>query len=138
MSAGVLALLAAVGSVLLAKAAVYQPLGWGGDQFDPSGVGIRPVNLFGHYREDFYVPPQRGKFTFFVSMQNSGSRPVIIEGLSVTQGVVNLVGPVVYTRELPVSNKLPSGSPLLHDVTLGAGRSIIVAIALRTLAMRYH
>ncbi len=71
MSAGVLALLAAVGSVLLAKAAVYQPLGWGGDQFDPSGVGIRPVNLFGHYREDFYVPPQRGKFTFFVSMQNS-------------------------------------------------------------------
>ena len=52
--------------------------------------------------------------------------------------MVNLVGPVVYTRQLPVSNKLPSGSPLLHDVTLGAGRSIIVAIALRTLAMRYH
>jgi hypothetical protein len=94
MSAGVLALLAAVGSVLLAKAAVYQPLGWGGDQFGPAGVGIRPVNMFAHYREDFYVPPQHGKFTFFVSVQNSGSRPVIIEGLSLTPGVVNLAGPV--------------------------------------------
>jgi hypothetical protein len=50
----------------------------GDDQFDPIGVGIRPVNLFAHYREDFYIPPQRGKFTFVVSMRNSGSRPVII------------------------------------------------------------
>ncbi len=71
-------------SIIVAIALRTLALGWGGDQFDPSGVGIRPVNLFGHYREDFYVPPQRGKFTFFVSMQNSGSRPVIIEGLTAT------------------------------------------------------
>jgi hypothetical protein len=134
MLAGVLAI---AGSVLLAKAAVYQPLGWGEDQFRPIGVGIRPVNQFGHYRYDYYVPPQRGKFTFVVSITNTGSRPVIIEGLSVRQGVVGLVGPVFYTTafytsQAPFSNKLPSGSPVLHDVTLGAGRSIVVAIAMRT------
>jgi hypothetical protein len=33
---------------------------------------------------------------------------------------------------LPVSYKLPSGSPVLDTVTLGAGRSIIMAIAMRT------
>jgi hypothetical protein len=140
MLVGVLAL---VGSVLLAKAAVYQPLGWGGDRFSPIGVGIRPVNQFGDYRYDYYVPPQRGTFTFVVSITNNGSRPIIIEGLSVDAAAVRLAGPVFYTRAFytgntPVSNKLPSGSPVLHDVTLGAGKSIAVAIAMRTSPCATH
>ena len=138
--AGVVAI---VGSVLVAKAAVYQPLGWGADQFRPIGVGIRPVNQFGGYRYDYYVPPQRGTFTFVVSITNSGSRPIIIEGLTVDAAAVRLVGPVVYTtafytEKAPVSNKLPSGSPVLHDVTLGAEKSIAVAIAMRTSPCATH
>ncbi len=132
--AGVIAI---AGSVLLAKAAVYQPLGWGQDQFVPVGVGIRPVNQFGDYRYDYYVPPQRGIFTFVISIRNNGSRPVIIEGLRVDALAVRLAEPVryttaFYTGNAPVSNQLPSGSPVLHDVTLGAGKSIAVAIAMRT------
>ena len=124
-------------SVLLAKAAVYQPLGWGPDQFSPVGVGIRPVNQFGAYRYDYYVPPQRGVFTFVVSIRNNGSRPVLIEGLRVDALAVRLAGPVryttaFYTGNAPVSNQLPSESPVLHNVTLGAGKSVAIGISLRT------
>lgn len=124
-------------SVLLAKAAVYQPLGWGPDQFSPVGVGIRPVNQFGDYRYDYYVPPQRGVFTFVVSIRNNGSRPVLIEGLRVDALAVRLAGPVryttaFYTGNAPVSNQLPSESPVQHNVTLGAGKSVAIGISLRT------
>jgi hypothetical protein len=37
-----------------------------------------------------------------------------------------------YTGRVPTSGTLPPGSPVLHDVTLGAGKSVSVAIGLRT------
>src|ERR1700740_2700009 len=70
----------AVVVVLAGKAAVYQPVSWGGfeAQFPgmPPGVGIKAVNNFALLGGDYYVPPQRGVFSFGASIVNNGSRPV--------------------------------------------------------------
>jgi hypothetical protein len=131
----------AVLGALLGKAAVYQPLGPGGlvgeGQFPgmPLGVGIKTVNNFALLGGDYYVPPQRGEFSFGLSVRNSGSRPVTIE--AVTTSVlpadstypVRLAGPVLYTTDMG-----QPGTPRTHvlrNLTLGPGRTIFIGIPLR-------
>ena len=126
--------------VLLGKAAVYQPISWGGLQADfpgmPTGVGIKGVNNFGlPGGGDYYVPPQRGVFSFGALIVNNGSRPVIIE--AVTPSVsppydypVWAAGPVLYTTDMGTP-----GTPrthILRNVTLGPGHGIFIGIPLRT------
>ena len=129
-------LVVALVAVLTPLAATYQPITWGGVEFDPTGVGIRPVNTFGFYREDFYVPPQRGEFTFFASIENQGSRAVIIEAVTVPQldkgYPLGLAGPVLYSRDIPTGRAMPPHSHPLHDVTLGPAQGIFIGIRLRT------
>ena len=139
-SAGAVAL--AVLGVLLGKAAVYQPLDRGGLVVDapfpgmPQGVGIKVVNNFALLGGDYYVPPQRGEFSFGLTIGNSGSRPVTIE--AVTTSVlpadstypVRLAGPVLYTTDLG-----QPGTPRTHvlrNLTLAPGRAIFIGIPLRT------
>src|SRR5215813_1023161 len=72
--------------VLVGKAAVYQPITWGSAQGAfpglPAGVGIKGVNNFGFVGGDYYVPPQRGVFSFGVTIANSGSRPITIDSVA--------------------------------------------------------
>jgi hypothetical protein len=72
--------------VLAVLAGSYQPLAYG--QMESSvlafpglraGQGIRTVNNVGGISEDFFVPPQGGKFSLFVSLDNTGAYPVTIE-----------------------------------------------------------
>jgi hypothetical protein len=137
LSTGVAAL--AVLGVLTGKAAVYQPLSWGGieAQFPgmPQGVGIRVVNNFALIGGDYYVPPQRGEFSFGASIVNYGSRPVIIEAVTISDSPadtwpVRLAGPVMYTTDMG-----RPGTPhthVLRDVTLGPDQGIFIGIPLRT------
>jgi hypothetical protein len=141
LAAGVLVL--AVIGVLLAEAAVYQPLSRGGLSLDapfpglPTGVGIKVVNNFALLGGDYYVPPQRGEFSFGLSIANSGSRPITIE--SVTTSVspadssfepVRLAGPVLYTTDM--NGHSTPRTHLLRNLTLGPGQEIFVGIPLRT------
>jgi hypothetical protein len=140
VGAGVVAL--AVLGVLLGRAAVYQPLGRGGLVLDAPfpgmapGVGIKVVNNFALLGGDYYVPPQRGEFSFGLSIQNSGSRPVIIEAVTTSVSAadstypVRLAGPVLYTTDMG-----RPGTPRAHvlrNLTLGPGQGIFIGIPLRT------
>jgi len=141
LAASVLVLLAVVG-VLLGKAAVYQPLDGGGLTLDapfpgmPQGTGIKVVNNFMHIGGDYYVPPQRGEFSFGLSIGNSGSRPITIEAVTTStdpahsMDPVRLAGPVLYTTDMG-----RSGTPRTHvlrNLTLGPGEEIFIGIPLRT------
>lgn len=131
--ATVAAVLAAV-SGLAAWAAAYQPITWGCCEFGPTGSNVRPVNTFGYYREDFYLAPQRGTATFFVTIENWASRPVLIEAVNIGQtwNTVTLAGPVRYSRRSPEGQFMPPHSPVLRDVTLGPKQTIFIEIPLRT------
>ncbi len=68
-------------TILLANAAVYQPLGYASvsnaDQAFPglpTGNGIHAVNTFGFLHEDYYIPAQAGVFSLFADIRNNGSR----------------------------------------------------------------
>jgi len=134
----------AVLGVLLGKAAVYQPVVWGdtSESFPglPVGVGIKVVNNFGLgvFGEDYYVPPQRGVFSFGVTIANSGSRPVIIESVTLSPpgepnyNAVRLAGPVVYTTDLQDPFSQTARIHVLHNVTINPGREIFVGIPMRT------
>jgi len=130
----------AVIGLLLGKAAVYQPLGVGsfGAPFPgmPQGTGIKVVNYFARLGGDYYVPPQRGEFSFGVSIQNFGSRPVTIEAVTTSPDPagstypVRLAGPVLYTTDMG-----RPGTPrthILRNLTLGPGQGIFIGIPLRT------
>jgi hypothetical protein len=138
LAAGVIAL--AVLGVLLGKAAVYQPIGWGGveGRFPgmAPGVGIQAVNNFALLGEDYYVPPQRGVFSFGASIVNNGSQPVTIEAVTPypSRGSgwypIWLAGPVRYTTDMG-----RPGTPrayILHNLRLGPGQGIFIGIPLRT------
>lgn len=114
-------------------AATYQPTAWGCCEAGPQG-DIRAVNLFAYYRAGSYVPPQRGKITFVVSIENSGSWPVRIDSVTLGPGYtqLRLAGPVTYSRTIANGRFMPPRPPVLRDVSLGAGQQIIVAISLRT------
>jgi len=95
-----------------------------------AGHGIRVVNNIGHFREDFYIPPQRGTFYLFVSVLNTGTRPVIVEKLTLPRfSHLVLAGPVRYTRQGPpeTSGILPARR-ILHNVKLSPFEQIHIAI----------
>jgi hypothetical protein len=120
-------------AVVVPLAATYQPTTWGCCEAGPFG-DVRAVNLFAYYRADFYLPPQRGNVTFIVTIQNNGSWPIRIESVTIgqTYGQLNLAGSVKYARNEPNVRFMPPNPPVLHDVSLGPGQGIFVAIALRT------
>jgi hypothetical protein len=84
--AGLGALVVAAMIDLPIAAARYQPLTFG-DALTmpvhslpglPLGQGITAVNTFAHFREDIYIPPQRGAFSLFVTVANNGTHSVTI------------------------------------------------------------
>jgi hypothetical protein len=142
LAAAVLVLVLAVIGLLLGKAAVYQPLSRGGLSLDapfpgmPPGVGIKVVNNFALLGGDYYVPPQRGEFSFGLSIANSGSRPITIEAVTTSADPadstypIRLAGPVLYTTDMG-----RPGTPkthILRNLALGPGQEIFIGIPLRT------
>lgn len=128
-------------AVLLGMAAVYQPLDRGGLAVDapfpgmPPGIGIKVVNNFGLLGGDYYVPPQRGEFSFGLSIRNSGSRAVTIEAVTTSVSaddsthLVRLAGPVMYTTDMG-----RPGAPRAHvlrNLSLGPGQGTFIGIPLR-------
>jgi hypothetical protein len=138
LAAGAIAVVAVTAVVLIQRswATAHQPITWGCCEEQPSGAGIRAVNTFGFYREDFYVPPQPGAFTFFATISNNGSRPVRIENVTIgqTYNALRPAGPVRYSRGIPPTRTTAAAQhlPVLHEVTLGPGRELFLAITLRT------
>jgi len=140
VGAGMVAL--AVSGVLLGKAAVYQPLGRSGLVVDgafpgmPQGVGIKVVNNFALLGGDYYVPPQRGEFSFGLSIRNSGSMPVTIDVVTTSVSPadstypVRLAGPVLYTTDM--GRPGTSRTHVLRNLKLGPGQGIFIGIPLRT------
>jgi hypothetical protein len=128
-------------AVLLGEAAAYQPIGWGNFQAPfpglPSGAGVQVVNNFGlPGGGDYYVPPQRGVFSFGATIVNNGSRSVTIEGVTLSGSSgpgfnpVQLAGPIRYTTDM--SQLLTPRTYVLRDVTLRPGQGIFIGIPLRT------
>jgi hypothetical protein len=79
-----LALVTTAVIVLAAMAGTYQPLGPGGAGPAVSGgSGVRNVNTFGASTGDIYIPPQKGPFTIWVNIGNSGPEAVTIEAVRV-------------------------------------------------------
>ena len=130
-------IIAATASILLTVASDYRPLTYGQDGTGGlaypglrAGHGIRVVNNIGHFREDLYIPPQRGTFYLFVSVLNTGTRAVIVEKLTLPRfSHLVLAGPVRYSRQGPpgTSGILPP-KRILHNVRLGPFEQIHIAI----------
>ena len=123
-------------------AATYQPLSFGGTGNSaelypglPAGDGIHLVNTVGGLHEDFYIPPQRGTFSLFADITNSGSYAVTIESVSLpTGGPVTLAGPVRYsTPGMGGSIMIPPPiSRVLHNVVLRPGHDLFLGFPVRT------
>ena len=138
----IVVIVAAVTSFLLTLASDYRPLAYGEDSMRnlaypglPAGHGIRTVNTFGGIREDHYIPPQRGTFYLFADIMNYGSRAVIIENVFMPySSALRSAGRAVYSRpyEGNVAIGAPQPSHVLHDVKLGPGDEIFVAIPVRS------
>jgi hypothetical protein len=134
---GAASLALAVLGVLMAEAAAYQPITWGdmSGPFPglPSGVGVKVVNNFGLSDGDYYVPPQRGVFSFGVTIYNSGSRPITVDSVELyppsSSGFrpIRLAGPVLYTTNLGTVGITP-GVHFLRNVRIAAGETIFVGI----------
>ena len=138
-------LVLAVTGVLLAKAASYQPLGYGDTSvltLDypglPAAHGARAVNTFGLVRQDVYIPPQPKGYTFylFADIRNNGSRAVTIEsvGLPPDDGLTP-AGPARYAPPASLgdgSAGVPPASTVVRDVTLRPGGEILAAIPARS------
>lgn len=138
-----LAVLAAAGLIAAAIAAAhYQPLSTSGDGSGglpafpglPAGRGITLVNTFGQYRDDIYVPPQRGAFSLFVSVVNTGSRPVTITSVAPpSYSSLRPAGPARYL----VNFASPDGGVrevwrVLHDYVLQPGDQVQIGMPMRT------
>jgi hypothetical protein len=139
--AGAVVVALTIFGVLLAKAAVYQPLGRGALAVDgpfpgmPPGVGIKAVNNFALLGGDYYVPPQRGEFSFGLSIGNSGSRPVTIEAVTTSVSPADSTYPVRLPAVLYTTDMGRLGTPRTHvlrNLTLGPGQGIFIGIPLRT------
>jgi hypothetical protein len=115
-------------------ATAHQPITWGCCEQSPTGTGLRAVNTFANYREDIYVPPQRGVFVIFTTIRNAGSRPVRIGKVTLqTDGSPRLAGPVRYSYRFLEPQLAAIGQlPVLRNVTLPAGGGLFIAIPLRT------
>ncbi len=133
-------LLVAALVVVATLAGAYQPLALGGTGNSaelypglPAGVGIHPVNNFGGVGEDIYIPPQRGTFSLFVDLYNSGTYAVTIQSVTVPQPLTP-AGSVRYSRPPGGDGAVipPPTSRVLRDVRLGPGQEIYVGIPVRT------
>lgn len=117
-------------------AARYQPLSFGDIQWLPvhalpglpAGQGITIVNTFGHYREDVYVPPQRGAFSLFVAVTNNGSRPVTIASAAPPPGLQS-AGQARYGIFSQSGRQVWR---VLHDYLLRPGASVEIGLPMRT------
>ncbi|MGN6793333.1 MAG: hypothetical protein ACTHJW_13205 [Streptosporangiaceae bacterium] len=101
----------------------------------PAGHGIHTVNTFGGIREDHYIPPQRGTFYLFADIMNGGSRPVIVENVFMPYGsALRSAGRALYSRPYTGNGAIgsPQSSRVVHDVKLGPGDEILVAIPVRS------
>jgi hypothetical protein len=135
-AAALLVVIAATAAALIQRswATAHQPITWGCCEQSPTGAGLRAVNTFAHYREDIYVPPQRGTFVIFTTIRNAGSRPVRIGKLTLqADGTPRLAGPVRYShRFLQPQLAALRHLPILRNVTLPAGGGLFLAIPLQT------
>jgi hypothetical protein len=129
-------IIAVSGAILLTRANAYRPLtygldGSGGLRYPglPAGHGIRDVNNLGGFRQDHYIPPQRGTFYLFASVMNTGSRAVIIEKVSLPRfSHLVLVSPIRYGRPSgPNTSGIGPANRILHNVRLGANKQIFIA-----------
>lgn len=138
---GAACLVLVVLGALVGKAAVYQPITWGdfGGPFPglPTGVGIKVVNNFGLFNGgDYYVPPQRGVFSFGVTFYNAGSLPITIDSVALyppsASGFdpIRLAGPALYTTDLSALGT--RRTHVLHQLTIAPGETIFVGIPIRT------
>ncbi|HEY7262798.1 MAG TPA: hypothetical protein VH589_15095 [Trebonia sp.] len=127
-----LALIATAVIVLAVMAGTYQPLGPGGAGPAVSGAtGIRNVNTFGASAGDIYIPPQKGPFTIWVNIGDSGPAAVTVEAVRVGNpwplvpaGALQyqLPGPAWRTRPFK-SYRLAGGGP---------GSGVMIGIPVRT------
>jgi hypothetical protein len=138
LTAGALVAAGIVGFFTL-RAASYQPLAYGSDEalgFPglPSGKGLRVVNNLGGYHEDIYIPPQRGTFSLFVDILNSGSRTVTIEAVRFPLGTELFpTGPERYARpDWWGGPRVSFPSRIFHPVALAPGQEIYIGIPVRT------
>ncbi len=137
---GIAAVVLAVLAILLGQAAVYQPIAWGNMQAPfpglPPGVGVKVVNNFGLLGGDYYVPPQRGVFSFGATIVNNGSWAVTIEGVTLFDSPdsaaypVQLAGPVRYSADM--GQVSTPRTYILHNLTLRPGQLIFIGIPMRT------
>lgn len=126
-----LALVAAAMIVLAVMAGTYQPLVPGPVSPGVSGAtGVRDVNTFGDSMGDIYIPPQKGPFTVWVDIRNSGPEAVTIE--AVRLGSPWPLAPAGATRyQLPDS----LASRPFTSYRLGAagqGSGVVIGIPVRT------
>jgi hypothetical protein len=96
------------------------------------------VNNFGLFNGgDYYVPPQRGVFSFGVTFYNSGSRPITIDTVALYPpsgsgfDPIRLAGPVLYTTDLGTVGVTPRVHALRH-LRIAGGETIFVGIPMRT------
>lgn len=137
-------LMAVAVSVVLAKAARYQPLTYGSvfsTTMDypglASAMGARTVNTFGFIRQDVYIPPQREGYTFylFADVANDGSRAVTIESVGLPpNSALTPAGPTRYAAPGGGDGApaIPPARKVLHGVRLGPGDALMVAIPVRS------
>jgi len=129
-------IIAVSGAILLTRANAYRPLtygldGSGGLRYPglPAGHGIRDVNNLGGFRQDHYIPPQRGTFYLFASVMNTGSRAVIIESVTLPRfSHLVLSSPIRYGRPSgPNTSGIGPANRILHNARLGANKQIFIA-----------
>ncbi len=126
------ALVTAAVIVLAVMASRYQPLSPGGAGPAVSGgSGVRNVNTFGASTGDIYIPPQKGPFTVWVHIGNSGPEAVTIEAVGVgSPGLLVPAGAVRY--QLPDS--LASRPFKSYRLAAGGhpGSGVMIGIPVRT------
>lgn len=134
-----LAALAVAGLITATVAAAhYQPLSFGNSEYVPVraapglpvGQGITTVNTFGRFREDIYIPPQRGVFSLYVTVENNGSHSVTIVSAAPSAYTPTLAGPVRYVAS--VSQEGRETWRVLHDYQLLPGAEVELGMPLRT------
>lgn len=126
-----LALVATAVIVLAVMAGTYQPLGPGGASPEVSGAtGIRNVNTFGSSTGDIYVPPQKGPFTIWVNIGDSGPAAVTVQAVRVGNPWP-LIPAGALRYQLPDSiNSRPFKSYRLAGG--GPGSGVMIGIPVRT------
>ncbi|HUZ36864.1 MAG TPA: hypothetical protein VMV17_11090 [Streptosporangiaceae bacterium] len=126
----------AAGVIVAVVASRYRPVGYGSlssgsEAFPglPAGRGIHPVNNLGGFHEDIYIPPQRGTFSLFADIANTGTHPVTIVSASLGQISPFFLSALVrYSMAgMGGSDQIPPPvSRVLHDVVLRPGQQMFL------------